>query len=318
MPPDTALRTLFHTHERVVWGLVYRLTGCAADADDVVQETFARALERTEPLEAQAWRPWLMRVAANQAIDVLRRRRRQAYTGSWLPSPIETEAEPAADVASPEARYTQLESVSFAFLLALEVLTPQQRAVLILRDVFDYSGRDVGAALGMSEANVRVTHHRARRALRSYDGARCVPTPALQERTASALTEFVRCLQAQDVTGIEALLAADVRTITDGGGEYTALHGPLVGAGRVARLHLQVAGHRSPGGIHTRLRLMNGLPAMVIEYGLSERRQAPRTVLRCEVDEAGRITELHAVLATRKLSAVPFGAAFSEPVTRGL
>jgi RNA polymerase sigma-70 factor (ECF subfamily) len=284
------------------------MTGCAADADDVVQETFARALGRDPGADVTAWKPWLMRVAVNLGIDALRRRRRQAYTGSWLPSPIETDDVPeVVDPTSPEDRYARLESVSFAFLLALEALNPRQRAVLLLRDVFDYSGREVGEALSMSEANVRIVHHRARRAMQEYDRNRCIPTQELRERTATALAELVRCLMAQDAAGMKRLLAGDVCTVTDGGGEFNALHRPMIGVERVATFHLRVAQRRSPSA-KTELRLINGLPALVIQYAVSVRRQAPRTVLRCEVDASGRITELHAVLASRKLAAIRFSA----------
>ena len=143
-----------------------------------------RALERPPARTDEPWRPWLVRVAMNLARDLLRRRRRSPYRGTWLPSPIETGADDAppayeipAESGSPtEGRYELLESVSFAFLLALEALTPSQRAVLLLRDVFDYSVRETADALGMSEANVKVTHHRARRAMAAYDRDRCVPT----------------------------------------------------------------------------------------------------------------------------------------------
>jgi RNA polymerase sigma-70 factor (ECF subfamily) len=304
--PAESLSDLFAAHRRSVWGLAYRMTGCAADADDIVQETFSRAVQRGTAPDPAAWKPWLLRVAVNLSIDTLRRRRRRAYTGSWLPSPIETEDEPAAIAAeSPEARYALLESVSFAFLLALEALTPRQRAVLLLRDVFDYSAREVGEALSMSEENVRINHHRARRAMRDYNRDRRVPSAQLQERTAKALSELLRCLVTQDVAGMQALLADGVRTITDAGGEFNALHAPMVGVQRVATLHLRVAKRRSPGA-RTLLRMINGLPALVIQYATAERRQAPRTVLRCEVDGDGRIRELHVVLATRKLSAVRF------------
>src|SRR4030095_12948344 len=133
-------------HRRHLWGLCYRMTGNAADADELVQETFARALERPPARTDQPWRPWLVRVAMNLARDLLRYRRRSPYRGSWLPSPIETDSDdelPSYELAvgsgSPtEGRYELLESVSFAFLLALEALRPNQRAVLLLRDVFDY------------------------------------------------------------------------------------------------------------------------------------------------------------------------------------
>ena len=306
------LEDLFRTHERMLWGLCYRLTGCAADADDLVQETFVRAAERACPPGDASWRPWLARVAVNLGVDLLRRRKRRGYEGAWLPSPIETEtdAPPEEFGGNPEARYERLESISFAFLLALEALTPKQRAVLLLRDVLDYSASEAGAALDMSEENVRITHHRARRAMRAYDRERCRPSAALRERTGAALQQLVRCLLSQDAAGLEALLADSVRTIADGGGEYTALHGPLEGRAKVAQLHLRVA-HRRAAGSRIELRLINGLPALVIRYASAVRRQAPRAVLRCDVGADGRIVALHTVLASRKLTAIRFPAAES-------
>src|SRR5262245_52780894 len=122
----------YKSHQRLLWGVCYRMTGNAADADELVQETFVRALEspnlRTdEPLTA-----WLIRVAINLSRDLLRRRRRCGYLGEWLPSPVPTDEmenppsyePPAPDEDSPTARYEMIESVSFAFLLALEALTP--------------------------------------------------------------------------------------------------------------------------------------------------------------------------------------------------
>jgi len=185
--------------------------------------------------------------------------------------------------------------------------------VLLLRDVLDYSASEVGAVLHMSEENVRITHHRARRAMRAYDRERCRPSAALQERTSAALQQLLRCLLSQDAAGLEALLAESVRTIADGGGEYTALHGPLEGRAKVALLHLRVAQRRAAGA-RIELRSINGLPALVIRYASAVRRQAPRAVLRCDVAADGRITALHSVLASRKLTAIRFPAADCPPV----
>jgi len=301
------LEDIFRTHGRMLWGLCYRLTGCAADADDLVQETFVRAAERQCPPGDVVWRPWLVRVAVNLGIDLLRRRKRCGYEGAWLPSPIETDTDAALDDAggNPAVRYERLESLSFAFLLALEALTPKQRAVLLLRDVLDYSAGETGAVLDMSEENVRITHHRARRAMRAYDHERCRPTAALRESTQAALQQLLRCLLNQDALGLEALLADSVRTMADGGGEYTALHAPLAGRAKVALLHLRVARRRAAGS-QIELRSINGLPALVIRYASAERRQAPRAVLRCDVAADGRIVALHTVLASRKLTAIRF------------
>src|SRR5215831_2934778 len=213
----SAFEEIFRAHERFIWGLCYRMTGNAADADDLAQETFVRAWERPPARTDEPWRPRLVSVAMNLSRDLLRRRKRRLYEGPWLPSPIETgdeftppSYEPVDEEGNPVARYDMLESVSFAFLLALEALTPAQRAVLLLRDVFDYSVRETADALGMSEPSVKTTHHRARRAMSDYDRDRRAPTRSLQEQTRRAMDRFLHCLFSQDVAGAEALLAADV------------------------------------------------------------------------------------------------------------
>lgn len=310
---------LFATERRFVWGLCYRMTGSAADADELVQETFLRAIERPPARTEAPWRPWLVRVAMNLARDCLRRRRRGGYRGTWLPSPIETDQEAAppayelpSDSGSPtEGRYELLESVSFAFLLALEALTPQQRAVLLLRDVFDYPVRDTAAALGLSETNVKVTHLRARRAMEAYDRQRCVPTPSLQERTRTVLERFMVALFNADVPAIEALLADDVRSYSDGG-EFAAAHRIVRGRARVMRLILGLNGKRPPRGAIA-VRMVNGLPGLLIDWGPSPPRIAPRGVLRCDIGLDGRITALHTVLASRKLTAVAFDGPLPDP-----
>src|ERR1700754_3098266 len=123
----TAYAERLETDRRLLWGLCYRMTGNAADADDLVQETFVRAIEHPPARTDEPMRPWLVRIALNLSRDWLRRRRRRDYTGPWLPSPVVTDEEslpsfePAApSQSSPAARYEVLESLSFAFLLALE------------------------------------------------------------------------------------------------------------------------------------------------------------------------------------------------------
>jgi RNA polymerase sigma factor (sigma-70 family) len=303
----------FTQHERFLWALLYRLTGCAADADDLVQETFVRAIEHPPRRTDESWRPWLVRVALNLGRDLLRRRKRRAYVGPWLPSPIETDDEPSPPSYEPtvdgqlttEGRYDLLESVSFAFLLALEALTPQQRAVLLLMDVFDYSVRDTADALGISAANVKTTHHRARRAMQAYDRERHPPTRQLQEQTRETLARFITALAGQDVAAVEALLADGVRAVNDGAGEFFAARVPIVGPPRVARFHWNIS-QRRVVGVHFEMRMINGLPALVGEFHDGKQGQPPRTVLRCEIADDGRIAWLYSVVATRKLTAINF------------
>jgi RNA polymerase sigma-70 factor (ECF subfamily) len=302
----------FRLHERFLWSLAYRLTGCAADADDVVQDTFMRALEHLPSGAGESWRPWLVRVAVNLGRDVLRRRKRRAYIGPWLPSPIETEEEaspayePTVDGrTTTEGRYDLVESVSFAFLLALEALTPQQRAVLLLRDVFDYSVGETAEALGVSAANVKTTHHRARRAMEAYDRERRPPTRALQAQTREALGRLVEALVGHDVQAVEALLTASVRAVNDGAGEFHAARLPILGPARVARFHFNIT-QRRVGGARFTMRMINGLPALVGEVREGRPGEPPRMVVLCELGAHGRIDRLYGVVASRKLTAVRF------------
>ncbi len=301
-PATAALERVFAARQRMLWGLCYRLTGIAADADELVQETFVRALERPPRATGDDadLGGWLVRVATNLSLDRLRARRRRRYVGAWLPSPIET----CDTVDGVDATYELRETASYAYLLALEALAPKPRAVVILRDVFEYPAGEVATLLDTSEANVRVLHHRARRRLAA---ARDEPQPRgeVAAATQRALEAFVDCLSRQDVRGLEALLTESVRTITDGGGEYTALHAPLTGRDRVIRFHLETARRREPIS-RIAMRTVNGLPALVIETTPLRPQMAPRVVLRCEIDADGRIRELHTVLASRKLTAVRF------------
>ena len=195
------LEAVFRAERRRLWGLAYRLTGSAEDAEDVVQEAFVRLV--AQPLEAppEETGRWLARVATNLGIDALRRRRRRAYAGPWLPTPVE-DPDPdgplgrPSESPDPEARYGLAESATYAFLLALEALSPRQRAVLLLRDVVGHSAREAAEVIGASEGSVRVLHLRARRALADYDQLRCVPTQELRERHRAALQRFLDCLQA--------------------------------------------------------------------------------------------------------------------------
>jgi RNA polymerase sigma-70 factor (ECF subfamily) len=302
------LEALFRAQRRRLWGLAYRLTGSAEDAEDVVQEAFARLVSRPPEGAPETLGPWLARVATNLGIDALRSRRRRSYDGPWLPTPVEDPeeavTEPAWESPDPEARYGLVESSSYAFLVALEALSPRQRAVLLLRDVLGHSALEAAQVIGASEGSIRVLHMRARRALADYDRRRCVPTPELRERHRATLQRFVDCLQAGDARGIEEILAASVETVTDAAGEYTALATPLAGRERVARLYLMAARMRAEGGVRTEIRMVNGLPAALVTVLRPVRRQAPRTLLRCELDAEGRIRLVHAILAPAKLASL--------------
>ena len=314
MPPSRALVTAwFENHRSFLWGLCYRITGSAADADDVVQETFIRAIERA-PEQLDEPRRWLVKVAVNASRDVLRRRKRRGYIGPWLPGPIDTTEEPPLASYEPlidgertlEGRYDLMESVSLAFLRALEALTPTQRAVLLLSDVFDYPASEVATALDLAIGNVRTIHHRARRTMDTYDRKPVLPTAANQQRTAKALERFLELLGRHDVGGIERMLAADVRAVSDGGGEFTASLRPIVGRSRVAQFFIRLAASQIDG-VQIRVMNLNGFPSIFFEVDSPTGRRPPKFVLAADLDAEGLIASLWVVANSRKLSGLSPG-----------
>jgi RNA polymerase sigma-70 factor (ECF subfamily) len=298
-------------HRRLLWGLSYRMTGSVADADDVVQDTFVRALERP-PERGGDVRPWLVRVAMNLAKDRLRARKRREYKGCWLPAALPDDAardveelasiEPE-DPTSPARRYEILESVSLAFLLALEALSPQQRAVVLLCDVFDYPVKEAADALGTTAGNVKVVHHRARKALERYDGSRSIPGGELTERTRAALQAFTAAIAAGDEAAARALLADDAIALNDGGGEFFAAGVPLVGAERVLKATMGIV-RNAATVVGAALADLNALPALVVQMAPTKAGVASRIAMQVELDPAGKIRAIYTTLATAKLAAV--------------
>ena len=295
----------------MLWGLCYRMTGCAADADDLVQETFVRTLERPPADLNRPLRPWLIRVAMNLSRDCLRRRKRRGYVGPWLPSPIPTEEQGAVpsyeprlpDEASPAARYEMLESVSFAFLLALEALTPSQRAVLLLRDVLDYSTAETAEALGATTSSVKVLLHRARHRMDEYDKRPDRASAMRSENTQRALEQFLLYFQERDAEGLERLIKEDAMLVSDSAGEVLAARNVITGREKVLRLIFGLANkiNFSP---RISFRSLNGMPALFVEVPGLEPQYAARYTVHCDVDTSGRIQRLDFVLAPSKLTAM--------------
>jgi RNA polymerase sigma-70 factor (ECF subfamily) len=195
-----------------------------------------------------------------------------------------------------------------AFLIALETLSPTQRAVLLLRDVFDYSVAETADALELSEANVKTTLHRARQAMSSYDAQRCIPSASLHKRTRRTLQLFLLYLATDNVRGIESLLREDVVEVMDSADDYVAARRWLAGREKVVlfnRKIMQLVRHESPSA-RVGIVDLNSLPALVSVYEPVRVDFAPRQVFALWLDEHGRIRQLHSVLAHKKLGRVPF------------
>ncbi|MQA73095.1 MAG: RNA polymerase sigma-70 factor [Solirubrobacterales bacterium] len=241
------------------FAIAYRMLGSVAEAEDVVQEALLRlhrALEAGERIESP--KAYLATVVTRLAIDELRsaRARRERYVGEWLPEPLL-----ASEEDDPAQHAEIADSLSLAFLVLLESLSPEQRAVLLLRDVFDYPYREVAEIVGKSEPAVRQLATRARR--RVDEGAPRFETSREQrERLAS---RFFAAVERGDLGGLESLLAEDVELHGDGGGKAPALARPVHGRARVARtLGAWARAAARFGGFSLDPVTVNGQPGAVI------------------------------------------------------
>lgn len=279
-------------HERSrLFGLCYRMLGCAADAEDVVQETFVRAYA-SAPDDDAPLRPWLLRVATNLCIDALRaRKRRGAYFGPWLPGAVEDVA--LEGFAGPDARLESLESAQIALLLALENLDPRARAVLVLRDAMGASAAEVADVLGISEGNVRVILLRARRAIEAAE----LPTRDLHD-AADRLRRLLFAIAAGDLETVASLLREDAVLTTDANREATAAVRAIRGRDAIVAFQRTVHALHLPTAV--REVVVNGGPAIAVEYAPAGR-LPKRALVRAVFASDGRVAELHVLIASRKL-----------------
>jgi RNA polymerase sigma-70 factor (ECF subfamily) len=243
------------------FAIAYRMLGSVTEAEDVVQEALLRLHSAMNGGQIESARAFLVTVTTRLAIDELRsaRRRRETYTGEWLPEPILTGGD-----GDPERQLELAESLSMAMLVLLERLSPEQRAVLLLRDVFDYSYQEIAGIVGKTEENVRQLASRARKHVQEQR-PRFTTSRAEQEELAHT---FFAAAQDGDLGALEAILAHDVVLTGDGGGKVPALARPLQGRSRVARALLNWVriGARIPGAAIRRVEV-NGDPGALLLDG---------------------------------------------------
>ncbi len=290
----------YRVHAEHLWGVAYRMLGVRADADEVVQDAYVRFLRSPPTLEREV-RPWLVRVTMNLARDRLRRRRSRAYVGPWLPEPIDTDTMQPPPSATVEGRYSQLESLSMSFLLAAETLGDDQRAVLVLRDVFGYSVRETASALGLSESNVKVVAHRVRGQMRAWESEQQRRLQVPHERVVEVMRRFFLAVASGDRVAAAALLADDVRLLSDGGGRYFAARKPVVGAEKVAQFYVRLA-QTLPPPTDVSFVSLAGHPAALIRNDRAGEGHPPLVCLAVELGQHGQIANLYSVLAPDKVA----------------
>jgi RNA polymerase sigma-70 factor (ECF subfamily) len=280
---DPATET-FLAHRNLLFTVAYEILGSAADAEDVLQETWLR-WAGVDLDAVQNQRAYLVRIAARQALNRLRTldRRKESYIGTWLPEPLLTAPDVAEDVELAE-------SVSMAMMLVLETLTPTERAVFVLREVFDLEYDEIAEAVDKSPVAVRQIAHRAR----AYVAARRPRGAVSAAENRDALEAFQRAAETGDLQRLLDILAPDVVFLGDGGGVKQAVLRPVVGAVAVARV-LAVGMSRITAASLQPVEV-NGYPALILRFD-----GEIDTVLALRIDD-GLITGLYAVRNPEKLS----------------
>jgi RNA polymerase sigma-70 factor (TIGR02957 family) len=285
----------FVAHRNLLFTVAYEMLGSAADAEDVLQETWLRwaNVDLDTVLDQRAY---LVRITTRQALTRLRTlgRRKESYVGPWLPEPLLTAPDVAEDIELAD-------SVSMAMLLVLETLTPTERAVFVLREVFDLEYDEIAEAVDKSPAAVRQIAHRAR----AHVAARRPRGIVSAAEIRGALEAFQRAVETGDLQGLLDILAPDVVALTDGGGVKQAQLRPIVGAGRVARL-FAASSDRVGAAMSLEPVQVNGGPALIVR-------------LNGEIDgvvamrvEDGLVTGLYLVRNPEKLSRVERETAVSR------
>ncbi|MFG2850301.1 RNA polymerase sigma-70 factor [Streptomyces mirabilis] len=283
---DTATET-FLAHRNLLFTVAYEMLGSAADAEDVLQETWLRWV-KVDLGQVRDPRAYLVRITTRQSLNRLRTmsRRKEVYVGPWLPEPLLTAPDVAEDVELAE-------SVSMAMMLVLETLSPTERAVFVLREVFDVGYDEIAAAVDKTPAAVRQIAHRARRHVDARRPREVVPSGRIR----AALESFQRAFEARDLQGLMDVLAPEVVLVSDGGGLKQAALRPISGADKVVRFIVGGTG-KAEGTLTSDPTVVNGNPALVLRLD-----GEVDGIMAIRVEDA-RITGLYYVRNPEKLTRV--------------
>ena len=285
----------FVTHRGLLFTVAYEMLGSAADAEDVLQESWLRWAD-IDQAQVRDPRAYLVRIVTRQALNHLRTvsRRREEYVGEWLPEPLLTSPDVADDVELAE-------SVSIAMLTVLETLAPTERAVFVLHEVFDVPFDEIAEAVDKTPAAVRQIAHRAR----DHVAAR---RPRIQVERAEqerVIERFLAALNTGDVQGLMDVLAPDVVLVADGGGVVTAARRPIVGAEKLGAFLAAGLAAVGPGLVGNPVWL-NGAPGARIEIDGALAAAISLTV------EHGRITRIYSIVNPHKLARFDAEAALTR------
>ena len=293
---DTATQ-VFADHRELLFSVVYNLLGSVADTDDVLQDTWMSWAARSRSADADEIvnpRAYLVRIAVNTALgrQAAISRRRETYVGPWLPEPVLTPDVTVPDEADPALRN---ESVSMALLVVLETLTPLERAVFVLHEVFGYAHTEIAEIVDRSPSAIRQLAHRAREHVHSRR-PRYHADPRVQRE---ATERFIAAALGGDIEALMKILAPDVTLWSDSGGNVgpgAALR-PIYGRDKVARTLVGVASRRTPDNVDIRYRSVNGDPSALL---FSD--DAPFAVMVLDLGQNGEVSGVYAVINPDKLT----------------
>ena len=288
---DSTRLGAFDQYRRLLFSIAYRMLGTVADAEDMLQETFLR-WQQASAEEIRSPRAFLVTIVSRLCINHLQSARvqREEYVGQWLPEPVATN-----QGSDPLGLIRVDETLSMAFLVLLERLTPIERAVFLLREVFEYEYGEIAAVLSQTEANCRQILSRARQHIGAMR-PRFVSSPEKQERL---LARFLDAITTGNMEGLLALLSKDVVLYADGGGKGPAVPNAVHGADRVARGVMGGFRKLAPGDLERHLIEMNGEPGIVSYRGVQ-----PFSAVTIQVSE-GRIHSIYVISNPEKLSHIP-------------
>jgi RNA polymerase sigma-70 factor (ECF subfamily) len=284
----------FHQHRAVLFSIAYRMLGSLADAEDMLQESFIRWQQVAPDVEIGSTRAYLVTILSRLCINHLQsaRVKREQYVGQWLPEPLVTSPNILLDLSLS----SQLDdSISMAFLVLMERLTPMERAVFLLREVFDYEYSEIAQTVNQSESNCRQILRRARQHIKE---ARPRFDPSPQQRD-KLLKEFLDASLRGDLDGLVAVLSNEITFYSDSGGKAAALPNPIYGAQNVARAVLGSLNKFVPRNIVSRFARINGQPG-IVNYMDGH----PHSVLTVDVINQ-RICNIYVVSNPKKLERLP-------------
>ena len=280
----------FNQERKLLFAIAYRMTGSVVDSEDLLQETFLR-WQHAPDEEITSPQAYLSTIVTRLAIDYLRsaKVRREVYIGPWLPEPLLT-----SEALSPFDSYEQQESISNAFLVLLESLSPVERAVFLLREVFDYEYSEIAAIVNKSEANCRQLFKRARQRVTERQSRYEVSEEEQQE----LVVKFATACTTGDLNGLISLLAEDIVIYTDGGGVVQAARNPIHSPDKVARFLLGII-NRTPERYTVRFTSLNGQPGMIAYL-----EGHPLTTLALDIYN-GKLQNIYLVANPDKLVGLP-------------